>query len=161
VHLLPFRCEDGAIAEFLEAGADLRLINAKGETPLITFASKLTDKVPNRFHKWSDKVPNSRMLGIKLLVEAGADVNAVDTNKRTALHALSFCETRYPKDSGRVRDTAKILIGAGIAVYAKDCNGRTALDIFSENKEKETIRKCFGGQRSLFYYRKFFNFPTS
>lgn len=79
-----------------------------------------------------DMDPRSQVLN--MLIVAGADVAAVDTKNRTALHALALCSEIYGPTPNRF-EAAKLLLEAGTVIDAVDSDGRTALDYFSKQKD--------------------------
>ncbi len=70
---------------------------------------------------------NRNLIGSKLLVQNGADLNLVTDEGNSALH---YC-VRYSKVNV---DLIKMLIANGIDKTLKDSNGQTAYDIAKENK---------------------------
>ena len=108
-------CDSVDVAKFLiAAGADVNAWDNKvGNTALICAAKKTyvlkADKERNK---------SKNMAMVKLLIEAGANVNAKDGYGRTALI--------YAVRKNSV-DMAKLLIEAGADVNVKDGYGNTAL----------------------------------
>lgn len=65
-----------------------------------------------------------------VLIKAGADVNAKDTNGSTALMVIAQnTKGDYHKRYERLKDVAELLIKAGADVNAKADDGRSALSI--------------------------------
>jgi ankyrin repeat protein len=68
-----------------EAGADVTLANADNSTPLIV-AAGLATRSPGEDAGTEDEV----LAALRLLLDLGADVNAVDKNGETAMHAAAY-----------------------------------------------------------------------
>jgi ankyrin repeat domain-containing protein 50 len=68
---------------------------------------------------------------VSLLIDVGADVNAADTDGRTALHLASSC--------GRT-DIVRILVQRGADLDAEDARGRTALHLSSRGGHVDVVR---------------------
>jgi ankyrin repeat protein len=95
----------------LKNGAEVNARNAFGGTPLLT-AARNTD------------LPEL----MKLLIEAGANVNAMDSQGENALHKLAWFG--YPQNNVQ---TARILLDAGADITVKNKQGKTPLDILLDN----------------------------
>jgi ankyrin repeat protein len=66
---------------------------------------------------------------VKVLLDSGAAVNAVDIEGRTALHHLAWSATRPPaRGTGSAGTVARILIAAGADPRIKDRRGQSVLD---------------------------------
>jgi hypothetical protein len=70
--------------------------------------------------------------GVRVLVEAGADVNAIDASGRTALMNAAI--------AGRP-DTVRLLLAAGALRYVRDNNGFTALDFAIRGADDEVANR--------------------
>ncbi len=104
------------VRELLAHGADPKLATRTGVNPVMAAAglgSKEEDGTGRQ------KTDADAVETIALLVEAGADVNAVDSNGRSALHGAA------QKGYGRV---VKFLAAKGAALDLKDRRGLTPLD---------------------------------
>ena len=109
----------------LDAGADVKIANKNGFTPLI-FA------IPTFVTGGSD--PNEPLKVIQKIIQAGADVNA--QNKRNGASALHIAA-----DTGN-HAVVKMLIEAKADVNAKDSEGRTPLSVTRSDKVKELLEKA-------------------
>lgn len=73
----------------------------------------------------------------KLLLENGANVNGVDADLNTALHALAKSKSIYDPD--KQYKIAEILINNGADVSVKNKNGDTPIALTSNNKSNFVI----------------------
>ncbi len=102
----------------LELGADPLLPNAVGSTPLMA-AAGLGTRAPE---EEAGSEPEARD-AVQLLLDLGADIDAVDRNGDTAMHGAAFGS--FPTVVQLLADN-----GANIHVWSKpDVNGRTPLFI--------------------------------
>ncbi len=106
----------------IEAGADVNAQRDDGWTALIIASLSGSDSITKRLvdpesnkETWVRVPTKGHVDTVKVLIEAGADVNAKDKEGRTVLMYASTGEI------------AKILIEAGAELNAKDQNGETAL----------------------------------
>jgi len=105
-------------------GADVTMRNDAGETPLIKHALQLNG------HGIQWEGTNPRITALKLLLNAGSDINATDFRGRTALHSLAanrFMDRFNDKLSG-----AKLLLARGISALARDNEGMTVANLLQE-----------------------------
>ena len=100
----------------IKEGADVNATNDFGGTPLLTSARETES--PEQ---------------MKLLIAAGAKVNARDSEEESALHKLAWFG--YPKQNV---ETARILLEAGADIGLKNSNGKTPLDIIVDNSFKNS-----------------------
>lgn len=98
----------------IKNGADVNATNDFGGTPLLTSARETES--PEQ---------------MKLLIAAGANVSATDSDGENALHKLAWFG--YPK---RNVETARMLLEAGADIRAKNHDGKTPLDILLDNSFK-------------------------
>ena len=61
---------------------------------------------------------------VKLLIDSGADVSAVDGSENTALHLLTRCKTAT---EAKVLKCLNVLIDNGVSINAVNSSGRSAL----------------------------------
>jgi len=103
----------------LEKGADQKLATRNGVTPLMAAAGVGTNDADTtgRYKPQADIIES-----IKLCLDAGADINAVDTNGRSALFGAAL--QGFDK-------VVQFLADRGAKVDLKDRNGKTALDAAS------------------------------
>lgn len=99
----------------MAAGADLRLTTADGTTPLMVAAGlgRAT------FSPGLQRGPRSETAerAVRVLLDAGADVNAVNEADFTALHGAAF---------RGLNEVIQILVERGADINARDFRGRTA-----------------------------------
>lgn len=90
-------------------------------------------------------IPKQRYDIIKLLVENGADVNAIDKNNKTPLHILSSPMYYWASIKEEIYldytadKIAQLLIEKGANVNALDIENKSPLDLAKENKKAKTL----------------------
>ncbi len=113
----------GVMNALLRNGANPNLSNAYGFAPIHAAAAFVQE--------FYDNVYYDNSLRLKLLLEAGANVNAqVTSTKETALHIAA---DQNAVVNGYSQQSLVELIDAGANVLIKDENGATALDIYKKN----------------------------
>lgn len=115
------KCSIAAIKPLIDAGANVNIRDrAVGWTPLHLVACE-------------DHTELAR-----LLIEAGADVNARSNDGWTPLHCAAF-------DDGA--DLAELLLDAGAQVNARDKHGQTPLSLaeFEQHTEVADLLRAHGG----------------
>jgi ankyrin repeat protein len=105
-----------AMKLLLEKGADVKLATRNGVTPLMAAAGVGTNDADTtgRYKPQPDIIES-----IRLALDAGADINAVDSTGRSALFGAA--QQGFDK-------VVEFLAARGAKVDLKDRNGRTALD---------------------------------
>ena len=105
-----------------------------GQTPLIKFASCLTIlSVPTEGE-------NSRIVTMKMLLEAGSDMNARNNYGATALHVL----VRLRVDPfGNGLEVAKLLLSRGIDPTLLNADGQTAAQLVHSSSRFAELRDVF------------------
>jgi len=108
----------------LAAGADQRITTVDGTTPLMVAAGmgKAT-YVPGQLR--GNRSPMAEE-AVKVLVEAGADVNAVNEADFTALHGAAF---------RGLDEVIEYLVAHGANINARDYKGRTAYRLAEGSKQ--------------------------
>ncbi len=99
----------------LDAGADHRLATDDGTTPLMA-AAGLGQSTFSPGKPRGDRSPGAEE-AVKILVEGGADVNAVNLAKFTALHGAAF---------RGLNEVIEYLVQKGADINAQDFLGRTS-----------------------------------
>lgn len=103
-----------AMKLLVEHGADAKLPNKAGETPLLAAAGI------GWAWNWSQRAPYPAVDAVKFCVEHGNDVNAADARGYTALHGAGFLGDN---------DMVKYLVSKGAKVDAKSKAGDSAADM--------------------------------
>ncbi len=108
----------------LAAGADLRLTTDDGTTPLMAAAglgrSTYTPRQPRGVRSPSAEA------AVRVLLEAGADINAVNEADFTALHGAAF---------RGLNEVVEHLVAHGADIDARDFRGRTAYRMAEGSKQ--------------------------
>jgi ankyrin repeat protein len=105
-----------AMKLLLAQGADAKLATRNGINPLMAAAGLGTKEEDTTGRR---KTQAEAIEAIKLLLEAGVDINASDTRGQTALHGAAF----WGYD-----DVVQFLVDRGARLDVKDKQGRTPLD---------------------------------
>ena len=135
------------VASLLEMGASASLANTRGETPLHLLCDPRQKSVPDfivypyqhlifrpDFQNSKNKLPGQSDLlrqkdvldCIRLLLAAGANPTALDTNGNSLLHYAVKSSHSWWND---LRAIAALLLDAGADAYARDHGGITPYDI--------------------------------
>jgi ankyrin repeat protein len=112
------------IRALLAAGADLRLTTADGTTPLMS-AAGLGGATFTPGQKRGYRAVGSEE-AVKVLVEAGADVNVVNEADFTALHGAAM---------RGLNEVVQYLVDHGAHLNARDFRGRTAYRLAEGSKQ--------------------------
>jgi ankyrin repeat protein len=116
---LEFTCKREVLDVLLQAGADVNFTSPdEGETPLIRLARISTDDYP----AYQRTLMRQNM---RLLLDAGADVNLIDNAGKSALH--------YAAEHQDIR-MCRLLLGVGADASIADSAGRTAIDYVLDSK---------------------------
>lgn len=134
MHIAAWRSDVDVVRVLLNASAEINARNSKGQTPLIKFALYLAQVCSTPVHG-PEIHPRQRV--IQMLIDGGADVNAVDKQGGTALHAAATTRKYGPRPL--ILDVMKLLVDAGAEVGATDAEGATALDILVGLQAQELI----------------------
>jgi uncharacterized protein len=105
-----------AMKLLLEKGADAKLATRAGINPLMAAAGLGTKEEDTTGRR---KTQADAIEAIKLCLEAGLDINAVDSRGQSALHGAAFWG---------LDDVVQFLAERGAKLDLKDKQGRTALD---------------------------------
>jgi ankyrin repeat protein len=112
------------IRTLLAAGADPRLTTDDGTTPLMA-AAGLGRCTNERTLKRGKRLPAAEET-VKLLLDAGSEVNAVNEADFTALHGAAF---------RGLNEVIQILVNHGANINARDFRGRTPFRLAQGNKQ--------------------------
>jgi len=105
-----------AMKLLFDKGADVKLTTRTGINPLMAAAGLGTKEEDTTGRR---KTQAEAIEAIKLCLEAGIDVNAVDTRGQTALHGAAFWG---------LDEVVEFLVERGARLDVKDRQGRTPLD---------------------------------
>jgi uncharacterized protein len=119
-----FGADPQVVKVLLEAGADHRLATADGTTPLMA-AAGLGQTTFSPGKPRGDRSMSAEE-AVRILVEAGADINAVNEAKFTALHGAAF---------RGLNEVIEYLVQHGANINAQEFSGRTAFRIAEGGKQ--------------------------
>jgi len=108
-----------AIALLLKYGANPNLTNTRGFIPIVAAAGVGSVDADTRGWFTTEDVQRRSIASLDLLLKAGGDVNAKDTQGKTLLHGAAFWGWN---------DVVKYLVDHGADVNAKDNRGNTVID---------------------------------
>jgi len=112
------------VKALLDAGADIHLTTADGTTPLMVAAGLGKSTYVPGLQRGGRSV--SAESAVRLLVEAGADVNAVNEADFTALHGAAF---------RGLDEVIEYLVKQGANIDARDYRGRTPYRLAEGSKQ--------------------------
>ena len=112
------------IETLLEAGADLTLTSDDGTTPLMVAAGMGRCTFNPNIKRGARST--SAEEAVTVLLDAGADINAVNEGDFTALHGAAF---------RGLNEVIKILVDRGAKINARDYRGRTPYRIAEGSKQ--------------------------
>lgn len=142
-----FGMDPQVLKVLLDAGADHRLATADGTTPLMA-AAGLGQSTFSPGKPRGDRSMSAEE-AVKILVEGGADLNAVNEAKFTALHGAAF---------RGLNEVIEYLVQKGANINAQDFQGRTAFRMaegakqsfqFQEWTETAAFIKTLGADTTL------------
>jgi ankyrin repeat protein len=81
---------------------------------------------------------------VRLLISAGANVNAQNRWRRTALHEAADAASKPIVANARYLETIQLLVAAGADVNARDTSGQTALMIAAGSRSTNVINLLLG-----------------
>jgi ankyrin repeat protein len=108
-----------AVRALLAKGADLSLTNAQGMTPTMAAAGLGSVDADTRGVYTTEDVQQRSIESLKLLLDAGGDINGTDSRGLTALHEAA----RWGWN-----DVVQFLVDHGAKLDAKDAKGNTPVD---------------------------------
>jgi ankyrin repeat protein len=108
-----------AIRLLLEKGADVNLNNNAGYTPVMAASGLGSRDHDTRGRFLTEDVQTQSIEALKVLLKAGADINATDNRGQTPLHGAAFWGWT---------DVVQFLADNGAKVDARDNQGKTPLD---------------------------------
>lgn len=103
---------------------------------LLASGATVNAKTPNGSTALTMSATKGQSEWVRILLQYGADVNAQDAMKRTAL--INACESGFSDDDAEA--TVEILLTANPDFTIKDGFGMTALDWAKENKRHRIVR---------------------
>lgn len=108
-----------AVKALLARGADLRLANSRGMTPLMAAAGLGSVDADTRGYYLTDDVQQRSIDTLTLLLAAGGEINGQDSRGLTALHEAA----RWGWN-----DVVRFLVAKGADPNARDARGNTPVD---------------------------------
>jgi len=133
VHVSAWRSDFDVVQILLNANADINARNSIGQTPLIKFGLYLAQVCSKRVERFE---VHPRQRAIQMLIEGGADLNAVDKFGKTALHTAAMARKYGPRPL--IWDVMKLLLDAGVEHQA-DAKGVTPMKILMDIEAEELI----------------------
>jgi ankyrin repeat protein len=132
-----FYCGVAELNQLVAHGADVNAADYSGDTPLLSTAQGYSPGLIEQF--------------ARVLIEAGADVHAVNHRQQNALMLLA--QNRHPEtdrtdlssdeieaiNNSRIQ-TCRLLINAGVDVNRRDASGKTALDLARGTANNAIVR---------------------
>ena len=156
LHLATYRPRPKIVQVFLDHGARVDSKNDQGETPLhlvsrakydpkdVLIARLLLDRGGDANAKRHDYCAplhgvaySGRFEVVRVLIDHGAKMDAVDRFLRTPLHTVSLGDYESPEDGVR---TARLLLERGVDMSARDNNRETPLHLASTSGRLEIVR---------------------
>jgi len=145
------------LAELLiQRGADVNTIDKWGHTPLyfalvryddldimnilIANGAEVDIKHPGGETVLMSAAKAGRTEAVKLLLEAGANVNAKNDRGQTALHRMLDTRNSDYNNSLQLKDTVELLLAKGADVNLKDKDGRTPWHLAAESADGDIVK---------------------
>lgn len=143
MHRAAWRSETEIVGLPLEASCEINARNELQQTALGRFAAHIGGFCA-RPAAISEGLGRPRLQTLKMLIDAGANVNVQDSRGRTPLHELVLCSTGDSQNPLKLA-AARILIEAGANASIVDLEGHTVQNIVltQNNAELSALRGNF------------------
>ena len=130
------------VKALLRAGADPNAGDARGCAPLAMLTANISDYDLALFRRHLP-VLDQRLALLKVLLDAGAEVNRTDPTGSMALHAVVRSWRPDSNSFGR-REACRILIEGGARVDTADEEGEKPVRIAARHKDQEVLQYLAG-----------------
>lgn len=137
MHRASYLCDIEVVDVLLKASSDVHTVNLAKRTPLASFARAMGTKYAYNGSSRKRSV-HSRLESLRLLIQAGSDLNAQDETGRTPLHEVVLNQTPMDPSEVLVRTVAaSMLIEVGARTDIPDNDGKIVRDLIMDHTHVE------------------------
>ena len=138
MHLASYLCDLEVVDILLKALSDVHTVNFAGRTPLASFARDIGFTY-GYTRSMLQKSAHCRLEALRLLIQAGSDLDAQDEFCRTPLHevVLKQRELLGPSEVQVTTVAASMLMEVGARTDIPDCDNKTVRDLIMDHGHVE------------------------